>query len=86
MTESTEGTTGGTGATASRGYDDLRDGGPHEAPPLDSPDARTAPEVDEVRAADEPDGTGVSEEPYELNNVPEADTGTDDDPASQLNY
>ena len=55
-----------------------------DAPLTDAPDARTDPDVDDVRAA-EPDADEHDEE-YGLRNTPEATTGTDDDPASQLNY
>ena len=50
----------------------------------DAPDARTEPDVDDVRAADP--ATAEQDEAYGLRNTPEATTGSDDDPASQLNY
>lgn len=50
----------------------------------DAPDARTNPDIDEVRGADDATGDEGHEE-YGLRSMSEQPTGTDDDPASFLN-
>lgn len=50
--------------------------------PPDEPDARTQPDVDEVRA--EAEETSEAD-PYQLRSMPAEPNGTDDDPASLMN-
>ena len=53
--------------------------------PDDTPDARTAPALDEVREAEQGD-VGSEADPYELRSMPAQPNPTADDPASDLNF
>jgi hypothetical protein len=53
--------------------------------PAETPDARTQPEIDEVRAEETDDVPDEVTDPYELRSMPVQPNPSEDDPGSYLN-